>query len=237
MQIPPSNRLTLVYPGDKPVMAITVDLIIVPSSKITSVSPSLVAVSIDEPILVPDDEVELEKLVASSDADLDEVIKFGSLCSVMIPEKFLPSGISTANVVANNPVYHNDLGNLHDGKTVVAGNKTKTYRLNKVDTTVFYGDSPQAQMDSDTGVSIINSISLLHNVKYFNDKFKSCFYIHGASRKEIITTCAFCSMRVRVLTRQRYLDVKCYYLPHFNTTLLSQVSIIETTGQPKQYIS
>ena len=80
-------------------------------------------------------------LVESSDADLDEVIKFGSLCSVMIPKTFLSSGISTTDVVANNPVYHIDLGNLHDDKTVVAGSKSKTYRLNKIDTTVFYDDS------------------------------------------------------------------------------------------------
>ena len=137
----------LVYPGDEPVMAITVDPIIVPTSKLTSVSPSLVAVSIDEPVLVPDNKAELEKLVESSDADLDEVIKFGSLCSVMIPETFLSSGISTADVVADNPAHHIDLGNLHDDETVVAGSKTKIYRLNKVDTTVFYDDSPQAQMD------------------------------------------------------------------------------------------
>ena len=65
----------------------------------------------------------MEKLVASSDADLNEIIKFGSLCSVMIPEMFLPSGISTADVLADNPVYHIDLGNLHDDKTVVASSK------------------------------------------------------------------------------------------------------------------
>ena len=129
------------YPGDEPVMAITVDPIPLSPSKITSVSPSLVAVSIDEPDPIPNEEVELEKLVESSDSDLDEVIRFGSLCSVMIPEMFLSCGISTGDVVADNPVYHIDLGNLHDDKTVVAGSKTKTYRLNKVDTTVFYNDS------------------------------------------------------------------------------------------------
>ena len=42
-------------------MAITVDPIIVPPSKITSVSPNLVAVSINEPKLVSDDKDELEK--------------------------------------------------------------------------------------------------------------------------------------------------------------------------------
>ena len=79
----------LVYPGVEPVMAITIDPIPVSPSKITLVSPSLVAVSIDEPEYVPDEEAELEKLVRSSDSDLDEVIKFSSLCSVRLPKTVL----------------------------------------------------------------------------------------------------------------------------------------------------
>ena len=57
----------------------------------------------------------------------------------MIPQTFLSSSISTIDVVADN---HIDLGNLHDDKTVITGSKTKTYRLSKVNTTVFYDDSP-----------------------------------------------------------------------------------------------
>ena len=60
----------------------------------------------------------------------------------MIPETFLSSSISTTDVVANNSVYQIDFDNLHDDETAVAGSKIKTYRLNKVDTTVFYDDSP-----------------------------------------------------------------------------------------------
>ena len=133
----------LVCPGDEPLMAITVNPIKVPPSKITFVSPSLVAVSIEEPEPVSDEEAELEKLVASSDVDLDEIIKFGSLCSVMIPETFLSNGISTADVVAGDLVYYIDLGNLHDDETVLAGSKSKICRINKVDTTLFYDDSPK----------------------------------------------------------------------------------------------
>ena len=180
-------------------MAITVDPIKAIPSKITSVSPSLVAVTIDEPEPVLDEEAELEKLVASSDADLDEIIKFGSLFSVMIPETFLSIGISTANVTAGDPVYHIDLGNLHDDKIVVAGSRPKIYRINKVYTTLFYDDSPRAQMDGDAGVSVTNLVSILHDVKYSNDKFKSRVRIHGATSKEIITLRAVGFMSVRAL--------------------------------------
>ena len=134
----------LVYPGDEPVMAIIVDPIPVSPSKIISVSPSLVAVSIDEPEHVLDDEVKLGKLVASSDSDPDEVIKFGSFCLVMIPETFLSTGISTADIAANNPVYDIDLCTLHDDDTIVAGSHGKIHCVNKIDTTIFYDDYPRA---------------------------------------------------------------------------------------------
>ena len=60
-----------IYPGDKPVMATTIDPIVPLPSKITSVLPKLVSVSVDEPVPVPDDKAELEKIVESSDGDLD----------------------------------------------------------------------------------------------------------------------------------------------------------------------
>ena len=61
--------------------------------------------------------------------------------------------------------------------------------------------------------------------------------MHGTTSKEIIIPCAVGYMRVCALTCQGYLDVKCYYSSHFSTTFLSQVSTIEATGHPKQYIS
>ena len=60
----------------------------------------------------------------------------------MIPETFLSSSISTADVVTDNPVYHTNHGNMYDDKSVVAGSKSKTYCINKVDTALFYNDSP-----------------------------------------------------------------------------------------------
>ena len=61
--------------------------------------------------------------------------------------------------------------------------------------------------------------------------------MHGTPSKEIITPRAVGFMRVCALTRQEYLDVKCYYSPYFSIILFLQVDIIEATGHPKQYIS
>ena len=91
-------------------MVITLEPIVSSPSKITSVSPSLVAISVDESVPVPDNKVELEILVELSDGDSDEVVCFRSLCSVMILKTFLSAGISAVDIVVYNPVYHIDLG-------------------------------------------------------------------------------------------------------------------------------
>ena len=44
-------------------------------------------------------------------------------------------------------------------------------------------------------------------------------------------------MRIKALVRGNSIDVKCYYSPHFSTTLLLQVSAIKATGHPKHYVS
>ena len=59
----------------------------------------------------------------------------------MIPEIFLSTGISTADIVANNPVYHIDLGTLHNIETVAAGIKSEIYCLNKFYVPIFYDNS------------------------------------------------------------------------------------------------
>ena len=194
------------------------------SKKYCSSRKSSISTALDEPEPIPDEGVELEKLIESSDSDLDKVIQFGCLSSVLIHETFLSCGISTA-----------DLGTLQDEDTVVTG--SKSINLNKLDTAIFYDDSPRAQMDGGVGVSVTNLVSILHNVRYFDAKFKSCVRMHGAASKEITTPHAVGFLRVQALVKQGYLDVKLYYSPHFSTTLLSQVSVIEAIGHPKQYIS
>ena len=138
-------------------------------------------------------------MVASTYADFNEIIKFGSLYLVIIPETFLSSGISTADDVADDPVYHIDIGNLSYDKTVVAGSKSKISSINKVNTTLFYDDSPRAQMDSGARVSVTILVSILHNVRHFSDKFKSHVCMYGATYKEIITPRSIGYMRVQVL--------------------------------------
>ena len=81
-------------------------------------------------------------------------------------------------------------------------------------------------MECGVVVSIANLISLLHNIKFFNANFKSNVRMYGATSKKIITPRAIGYTRVCALIRQRFIDVKCYYLPHFRATLLSHISVL-----------
>ena len=74
--------------------------------------PTLTTVSVDDPVLIPDDEVGLDKIVESSDSNLDKVICFGSLCYVSLLDILLSTSISTVDVVIDGPIRHIDLGTL-----------------------------------------------------------------------------------------------------------------------------
>ena len=109
-------------------MAITVKSIV---AKLT-----LVAVSVD-PLIIKqvNKEAELEKLIESSDSDLEVVIYFGSFCPITTPDNFLSAGISTANVVADEPIYRVSIGTLQHNETVVAG--SCIHCLYSTDKTIF----------------------------------------------------------------------------------------------------
>lgn len=82
---------------------------------------TLVSVSIDPHIVKKANNVEeTGNLIKSSDAILEVVIHLGSLCSIIIPDTFLSAGISIANPIANEQIYHVDIGTFQDNQTVFA---------------------------------------------------------------------------------------------------------------------
>ena len=206
----------VIEPGDEPIMAMIME-------------PVLVAVTIQPAII--DEDAELEKLVESSDADLEDIVRFGSLCSVLIPDYCLSTGISTADVFGDNPA---DMDCSPDDDTITTGNILS--KINCPDHVVFY-DEPRAQMDGGAKTTVTNMLALLHDVRFFNNKFRCRMRMHGATSKDVITPQALGYLRVRSLTRDGFINVLCYYSPRFTTTLLSQVSVIEATGVPRQYKS
>ena len=60
--------------------------------------------------------------------------------------------------------------------------------------------------------------------------------MYGATNKSLlITPSAVGLLRIPALTPAGYVDVKCYYSPHFSTTLLSESDLVAATGCPKAY--
>jgi hypothetical protein len=54
--------------------------------------------------------------------------------------------------------------------------------------------------------------------------------MHGATSKDVIQPLAEGYLRVLALTTEGYVDVLCYFSPHFTLTLLSDRSVVMATG-------
>ena len=59
--------------------------------------------------------------------------------------------------------------------------------------------------------------------------------MHGVTSQDVIIPQAVAYLQGRALTKKEYTDVLCYYSPHFTTTLLSQISVIEATSTARHY--
>ena len=60
--------------------------------------------------------------------------------------------------------------------------------------------------------------------------------MYGATNtKLIITPSAEGLLRIPANTKDRYIDVKCYYSPHFSSTSLSESDLVLTTGAAGNY--
>ena len=101
------------------------------------------------------DEAELEKLIDSTEDDLDDVIAYKSLATVIVPD-FVLNGAATSDVFGDD--YYGDDHEANCDVTVTAG----INQLNNNDT-VFY-DEVRAQMDGGAKVSVTNLLHMLHNV-------------------------------------------------------------------------
>ena len=97
-------------------------------------------------------------------------------------------------------------------------------------------DSPRAQIDSGARVTVTNLLFILRDVKWFTNEYPSPVKMYGATnRKLLITPSAVGHLRIPALTLNGYIDVKCYYSPHFSSTLLSESDLVAATGCPKVY--
>jgi hypothetical protein len=97
-------------------------------------------------------------------------------------------------------------------------------KLSNKNETLFY-DVARAQIDGGAKVSVTNLLTLLHKVKFYSKKFKCEIRMHGATSKDIIQPPVEGYLRVPALTTKGYVEVLCYFSPHFTLTLLEIICV------------
>jgi len=179
---------------------------------------------------------EVIRRIEAMDASKDDPEEYEevNLSSIEIPDRFISGGLAEAEV------YHD----FEDDKAEEEYLKTKLEREDIVlpdDETVQVNNisekeniqffaSPRAQIDGGAKSSVTNILEYLHDVKWFNDKFKCRVYMRGATSKKLIVPKAIGMLRVRANTQTGWLDCPCYYSPNFTSTLLSKVDVRKATG-------
>ena len=102
-----------------------------------------------------------------------------------------------------------------------------------VDKFCFYND-PRAQMDGGTKCSVTNIIDILHNVTWFNKRNPSIVCMRGATSGKIIIPSAKGWLSIQANTKDGFIDVLCYYSPHFTSTLLSEQDVLQSSQFAKE---
>ncbi len=153
-----------------------------------------------------------------------------------IPESFISGGLADAEVYRDDEDQELEV-NFNEAKEVVLPDdetvKVNNVSANKEEPSFF--DAPRAQIDGGAKSSVTNLLEVLHDVRWYDNKFRCPVYMRGATSKKLIIPKAIGKLRVRANTRTGWLDCDYYYSPDFTSTLLSEVDVRRATMFPKQY--
>ena len=130
-----------------------------------------------------------------------------NLSAVEIPDFFISGGLADAEVYRDTKGQEEDISEkqetlLPDDETVKINNVS-----DKEERTFF--DFPRAQIDGGAKSSVTNLLEVLHDVRWYNDKFKCPVYMRGATSKKLIIPKAIGKLRVQANTRTGWLDCDC----------------------------
>ena len=124
---------------------------------------------------------------------------------------------------------HADTIDLED-TTMQTNSTTVAEHVNKFS---FY-DDPRAQMDGGAKCSVTNIVEILQNVTWFDQRKQAPVRVRGATSGKIIIPLAKEWLRVQAANvKKGYIDVLCYYSPHFTSTLLSEQDVSRSSQYAK----
>ena len=154
-----------------------------------------------------------------------------NISSVNLRHRYIMEGISSTDIFHEEEFDPSIETVSVDDDTI----KVSNVLINNVDTTRFY-DDPRAQMDGGAKCSVTNILEILRNITWF-DKKKNPKPVHmkGATSGTLIIPAAKGWLQVQANTKDQYLDVLCYYSPHFTSTLLSDRYVLLSNQCAKEY--
>ena len=91
-------------------------------------------------------------------------------------------------------------------------------------------------MDGGAKCSVTNIVEILRNVTWFDQCKQAPVWMRGATSGTIIVPMAKGWLWVQAgNVRKGYIDVLCYYSPHFTSTLLSEQDILQSSTYAKEF--
>ena len=96
-------------------------------------------------------------------------------------------------------------------------------------------DGARAQMDGGAKCTVTNKLELLHDVRFYNRRFKPNKQMKGATLENVIVPVAEGYLKVPTILDDIYIKIKCYYSPEFTSTLLSDCDVLDSLPMKKEY--
>ena len=94
---------------------------------------------------------------------------------------------------------------------------------------VSYG-LPRDQIDTGAKVTVTNLLYLLHDVKFYDEKFKGPIKMKGATSNKVVRPIAVENLQIPANYGDNFVDLECYYSNEFNSTLISDEDILQSTS-------
>ena len=154
----------------------------------------------------------------------DEFLGY-NLSTLEIPD-YLIGKNTVANDISSVPVINDD-----DATIKSSSQPSKKDMKDKIH---LYGN-PRAQMDNGAKCFVTNLLYLLRRVRFFDESFPCRVQMRGATSKTSIIPSAVGFFRVKANNIDGFMDIKCYYSPHFTSTLLSDEDVLHATGHAEEY--
>ena len=154
------------------------------------------------------------------DTDWYDVV---DISAVRLQTEFIKEGFSNSHIhheedFENNSIVDPNADTIDIEDTTMQTNSTTIPdHVNKFS---FY-DDPRAQMDGGAKYSVRNIVEILRNVTWFDQHKQAPVHMRGATSGKIIVPMAKGWLWIQAINvKNGYIDVLCYYSPHFTSTLL-----------------